>query len=340
MPYGSVLIVDDVETNIYVAKGLLAPYKLNIDSVVSGFAAIEKIKSGSVYDIIFMDHMMPQMDGIEATKIIRDMGYDRSIVALTANAVAGQADIFLGNGFDDYISKPIDIRLLNSMLNKLIRDKHPPEVVDAARKLAEDEKEQPLDSIPQPALDQRVIEFFVRDALRALTALETVSQKNDYSNEDNIRTYIINVHGIKGALANIGKKDLSSAALKLEMAGREKKLDIIKSETPAFFSFLLALVDELTLQRETVDSAAEFTGENVNEDKSYLTKMLLEIREACAEYDEKAADKVLEELLQAEWSQHTKELLGAMTEQLLHSDFEEIVNDINEFIETHLQIFY
>ena len=143
MPYGSIMIVDDVEINIYVATGLLAPYGLNIDTVDSGFAAIEKIKSGMTYDIIFMDHMMPQMDGIEATKIIRDMGYEHPIVALTADAVIGQAEIFLANGFDDFISKPIDVRQMNAVLNKLVRDKQPPEVIEAARRQAEAQKGQP-----------------------------------------------------------------------------------------------------------------------------------------------------------------------------------------------------
>jgi len=123
MPYGRVLVVDDVDINIYVAQGLLAPYEINVDSSESGFDAIEKIKNGNEYDIIFMDHMMPQMDGVEATKIIRDMGYTQPIVALTADAVSGQADMFLANGFDEFVSKPIDIRKLDLVLNKFVRDK-------------------------------------------------------------------------------------------------------------------------------------------------------------------------------------------------------------------------
>ena len=124
MPYGSVLIVDDVEMNIFVTKGLLAPYELSVDSVMSGFEAIDKIKEGKVYDIIFMDHMMPKMDGMAATKIIRDLGYTNPIVALTANAVVGQSEIFLKNGFDDFIAKPIDVGEMNFVLNKHVRDKH------------------------------------------------------------------------------------------------------------------------------------------------------------------------------------------------------------------------
>ena len=135
MPYGKILVVDDVETNLYVAVGLMKLYRLQIDTAVSGIVAIEKIKSGKVYDIVFMDHMMPEMDGIEATKHLRDLGYTNPIVALTANAVAGQADVFLRNGFDDFIAKPIDTRQLNSVLNKLVRDKHP----DEAGRLAKNE---------------------------------------------------------------------------------------------------------------------------------------------------------------------------------------------------------
>jgi CheY-like chemotaxis protein len=135
MPYGKILIVDDVETNLYVAKGLMAPYGLSIDTAESGYETIDKIKAGKVYDIIFMDHMMPRMDGIEATKELRKIGYTPPIIALTANAMAGQAEMFLLNGFDDFISKPIDIRQLNMALNKHIRDKQPPEVLEAARKI-------------------------------------------------------------------------------------------------------------------------------------------------------------------------------------------------------------
>jgi CheY-like chemotaxis protein len=137
MPYGKVLVVDDMEPNLYVASGLLAPYGLSIDTATNGLEAIEKIKSGRVFDIIFMDHFMPGMDGIETTKAIRGFGYTKPIVALTANALTGQAEIFLANGFDGFIPKPIDIRQLNSTLNKLIRDKYPAETVKAARELKE-----------------------------------------------------------------------------------------------------------------------------------------------------------------------------------------------------------
>ena len=133
MPYGRVLIVDDVETNLYVAKGLMGFYNLQIETVTSGYAAIEKVKGGEVYDIIFMDYMMPGLNGIEAAKTIRRLGYTAPIVALTANALIGQAEEFLKSGFDGFVSKPIQTARLNAVLNKFVREKQPPEVLEAAR---------------------------------------------------------------------------------------------------------------------------------------------------------------------------------------------------------------
>ncbi|MDR0301320.1 MAG: response regulator, partial [Treponema sp.] len=123
MSHGRVLLVDDVESNLYVAKGMLTPYGLNIETVTSGFEAIEKIENGSVYDIVFMDHMMPGMDGIEATTKLRGTGYTRPIVALTANAMSGQAEMFLSKGFDRFLSKPIDSRELDLVLKEFIYNK-------------------------------------------------------------------------------------------------------------------------------------------------------------------------------------------------------------------------
>jgi signal transduction histidine kinase/DNA-binding response OmpR family regulator len=324
MPYGSVLLVDDVETNIYVASGLLSPYRLKIDSAISGAEAIEKVKNGNVYDIIFMDHMMPKMDGIEATKIIRGMGYEKPIVALTANAVSGQADIFIGNGFNDYIFKPIDIRQLNAILNRLIRDVQPPEVIEAARK--DTANEEVPDDGPQPLISPNLAEVFTRDALKALAAMEKVYEEDDYNNKDNLRTYTISVHGIKNALANIGKNDLSATALKLEKAGREENIDMVKSETPAFLDSLRAVLEELKPKMKK-----SVIGKD-DEDRPYLTEMLITIKTACGDYDEQTADKALVELRKKTWSPQTNELLGKIAEQLLHSNFDEIVDDIDKFL--------
>ncbi|MCL1866799.1 MAG: ATP-binding protein, partial [Oscillospiraceae bacterium] len=126
MPYGKVLVIDDVEANLFVAEGLLKPYELNIETGRSGYIALERVKKGSVYDIIFMDHMMPKLDGIETTKKLREMGYEGIIIALSANALAGNDEMFKKNGFDEFVPKPIDVKQLDGVLNEYIRDKHFP----------------------------------------------------------------------------------------------------------------------------------------------------------------------------------------------------------------------
>ena len=133
MPYGSVLIVDDVDANLYVARGLLAFYDLRIDTCVSGYEAINKIKEGNVYDIVFMDQMMPGINGSETMQAMRDMGYTHPIVALTANALIGQAEELINSGFDGFVSKPIQTKHLNTILIRYIKDKQPAAVIEAAR---------------------------------------------------------------------------------------------------------------------------------------------------------------------------------------------------------------
>jgi len=116
-PNAKVLVVDDIDANLKVVKGLMQPYKMQVDLCTSGAEAIEMIKANS-YDIVFMDHMMPEMDGVEATKLIRETHTNLPIIALTANAVSGVREMFLANGFNDFLSKPIDIIKLNSILEK------------------------------------------------------------------------------------------------------------------------------------------------------------------------------------------------------------------------------
>jgi CheY-like chemotaxis protein len=131
MSHGKVLVVDDVPVNIMVVEGLLEPYGVRIDSVLSAKEAIEKITvENTRYDLVFMDHMMPDMDGIEAVRIIREWEKPKNkledripIIALTANALVGNMEMFMAEGFDGYISKPIDIIEIDEALNRWVRDK-------------------------------------------------------------------------------------------------------------------------------------------------------------------------------------------------------------------------
>jgi len=322
MPYGRVLIVDDVETNLYVARGLMAPYGLSIETARSGFEMIEKIKNGAVFDIIFLDHFMPKMDGIEALKIIREMGYTQPVIALTANAVVGQAEVFMQNGFDGFISKPIDIRQINATLNKLVRDKYPPEIVEAAQRQAS-AIEHPVKNM-DPYSDPKLKGIFARDAESAFARIQTILS-NSFRRGDDIRQYVIDIHSMKSALNNMGEKQLSAVALKLEMAGRSKDIPVMIAETPAFLDAL----------RETIDKIKPKDSDSVEEvfenDLVLLAKKMLAIVNACEKYDEAAANSALQELEQKKWSSSIKEHIDDIAMHLLHSDFEKAAEVANDY---------
>jgi len=328
MPYGSVLIVDDVETNLYVAVGLLKLYKLQIDTAMSGIQAIEKIKQGKMYDTIFMDHMMPEMDGIETTKNLRAMNYTAPIVALTANAVAGQADMFLANGFDDFISKPIDIRQLNAVLNRLVRDKQPPEVIEAARHYKEK-----VVSVENKSNqnDLFLLESFVRDAHKAVDILDEQVLNKKYDDPKNgaeeIRKFTIIVHGIKSSLWNIGEKVLSESALKLEKCGRENNVEIIKETAPAFLKELHSLLEKL---EEKINE--KYNEDNADEDGEIITNKLKKIKERSADYNRKGVLEIINEITKC--SAETRKVLENIKEYIIHSEFENAENAAEEYITT------
>ncbi|MCL2009549.1 MAG: transporter substrate-binding domain-containing protein [Synergistaceae bacterium] len=331
MPYGSALVVDDVESNLYVVKGLLAPYELSVDAVMCGFDAVEKIKGGKEYDIVFMDHMMPGMDGIEATKIIRGLGYKLPIVALTANALVGQADMFLANGFDGFISKPIDVRQLNAALKKFIRDKQPPEVIEAARLRGGARRGRHAEDAERPAVTPQLAGIFIRDAEKAAAALAEIHERGSYDEED-IRMYTISVHAMKSAFANVGETELSDVAGKLEQAGRDKDTAVMLSETGAFLSGLRAVVEKLAeltklaklAQLAKLAKNMGSGGDAAEYDREYLREKLFAVREACETYDKKSAKAALSDLGQKEWPRRIEELLDTLSEHLLNGDFEEV----------------
>jgi CheY-like chemotaxis protein len=235
MPYGKVLVVDDVETNLYVARLLLQPYALKVDEALDAFTAIEMIKAGAKYDVIFMDHMMPKMDGMEAAKALRDLGYREPIVALTANAVSGQADIFLQNGFDGFIAKPIDVREMNAALNKWVRDKHLKQPVPA---------EAPVNTDALSASDIQLRKIIAKDAGRVLKNLSAAAERGVYD-EEGLKTATVNTHGIKGVLPMIGENDLAAAAAELEKAGKAGDAAFVARELPGFIKRLRGVVEGL-----------------------------------------------------------------------------------------------
>jgi len=271
---------------------------------------------------------MPKMDGIETTKIIREMGYTLPVVALTANAVAGQSDIFLANGFDGFISKPIDTRELNAVLCRFIRDKQPREVIEATRR-EQRRRENEEQDVPAQAVDSsEIARYFVPDVENAIKTInEAYAEIVSNSDADFkvVHSYITAVHGMKSALSNIGEAELSGVALRLEQAGDEKDMAVITEETPAFVEALKFLVEKYSpTNNETVEVS--------DNDKAYLRDKLLEIETACLAFDIKAAKNALEALQSKPWPHDVNKALDEISVHLLHSAFKKAVASVQETV--------
>jgi len=330
MPYGSVLIVDDVESNLFVARGLLTPYELTIETVTSGYLALDKIENGCVYDIIFMDHMMPKMDGMETTKRIRELGYTNPIVGLTANAVVGQMEVFMENGFDDFISKPIDVRYMNSVLKKFVRDKQPPEVIEAAHSKTRESalKELNLDKPESHEVTPQLAELFIVDALNAIKAIEFLEKKGTTYSDNDFEVYSIATHAMKTALLNVNEQDLSVFAAKLELAGLNHNSYIISEETPVFVSMLRRVVSKLTLQDN------EYYEHNTEDlDYELLLSKLKDIKDACEVIDKKTAKDSIIELRRLHWPPEIDSILGEMAMLLISGAFDEVISAADRIID-------
>jgi len=181
--------------------------------------------------------MMPKMDGMETTKILRESGYTQPIVALTANALIGQVKIFMDNGFDDFISKPIDVRQLNTVLKKFIRNKQSPETIANAQESVE---AKPKHSVS--AVNPTLLSFFIKDAKNAVPILESALANIDTISEEDMQNYAIAAHGMKSALINIGRTELSQLALSLEKAGKAQDKNVIKQQTQELIDGLKEII--------------------------------------------------------------------------------------------------
>ena len=323
MPYGSILVVDDVESNIYVAKGMLSPYGLKIDTASSGFEAIEKIRDGLLYDIVFMDHMMPKMDGIEAAKIMRSMGYTRTIIALTANAILGHEKMFLDNGFDDFISKPIDSREMNHILNEFVRNKTPPEIVEAVRHehREKDHKKAPINGELAAAA--------VNDIKNALNVLEELPPElNDTDNKADLELFATTVHGLKSALANIGETRLSNAALRLERSASSGETGALLAETHEFISNLKELLKKLNQSK--INDDAEDARDVSDDDMVFLREKLNEVKTACEKLGVKDAKAAINELKQKKWPRKISDVIDDISFLLLRGEYAKAASAADE----------
>jgi len=257
-PKAKVLVVDDIKTNLKVAEGLLSPYKMQLDLCLSGKNAIDLTKNCS-YDLIFMDHMMPEMDGVEATKLIREQGYNLPIIALTANAVSGTKEMFLTNGFNDFLSKPIDIAKLNAILEKWI----PKEKLEEAKGEYRNE------------INLQTLAVFYKDGIEKIEEIKKCLDTENYN------LYTIHVHALKSALASIGAKEISKAAEALEKGD----VEFVKSNTDKFLKSLKRLLNNVSMRLE-----------KRQEQESPDMEALAELKEALKTLDTHAINKAVNNL--------------------------------------------
>ena len=247
------------------------------------------------------------------------MGYTRPVIALTANAVIGRSDIFLANGFDGFIAKPIDSRELNAALNRFIRDKQPQDVIEATRReQRKRESENTPAAVPEIKDMPEIDKYFVLDAENTIKVIEEVYEKLQTSDAKAIASYTTAVHGMKNVLASIGETELSVVARGLEQAGREQDLATITEETPAFKEALRKLIEKHKPVYNNED-----TVEISDSDTVYLRDKLLEVKAACQTFDITAAEEALDSLRQKTWPRRVNETLDEISVHLLHSAFKQ-----------------
>ena len=266
LPGVRLLIVDDFSTNLKVVEGLVSPYKVNVDTCLSGEEAVELVRQND-YDLVFMDHMMPGMDGIEATAAIRRWesengnGKHIPVIALTANAVAGMREMFLENGFNDFLSKPIEVFKLNEIFERWIPEEKKSVNYPAEQEAADESAPQfsflILDSslFNIPGIDVKnglvmtgssvedyckLLSLFIKDVEERIPKMQAVPAP------ENVHLFTTNVHAIRSAAAFIGANELSTKASEMEEAGKKSNFAFLEEHLSEFTGLLNSMVKNIS----------------------------------------------------------------------------------------------
>ena len=262
-PDAHVLIIDDNQMNIRVVEGLMRTYGVQVSYALSGQEGIDMLESKK-YDLVFLDHMMPGMDGVETFHHIRrkhDLYYKEvPIVALTANAIAGAREMFIKEGFNDFLAKPVESSVLQRVLKKYLpKDKQ--KTIDDKIRLEESilvEEEATFEEQEEFVIDDLDVDKGLmycgnkQNYLEILTSQrdngrDTLKQTQDAYERADWKNYIIFVHGIKSAMMSIGAVNLSEMAKGLELAGKREDYDYIhKRHVPMTEEYLriMQVLDE------------------------------------------------------------------------------------------------
>jgi CheY-like chemotaxis protein len=348
-PNAKLLLVDDNEINIKVASGLLGLLKITPKTAFSGREAVEMVQQEQ-FDIVLMDHMMPEMDGIEATSIIRNLGekYEElPIIALTANAIQGAKQMFLSNGFSGFLSKPINVQELNETLITWL----PPEKVnkiDGAAKPAIPEAEEVEPEVSFLDAIRKIPEINVEIGMERFSNVEDMyhetfelfykelrgkcdSMFTFLSNQD-IHAFAISVHAMKSALATMGIMDLSETASKLETASKNDEMDFCLEHFPNFMDKLLSLHKNLS----TILSDTETASEKKPGDKAYLNENIEKALIAANDFDNYAGMEAINNLLSCDFGEEINAPLEDALKSFNELDFDTVVEILNK-VNIHIQ---
>ncbi len=298
-PEARILIVDDNEMNIQVAKGLLAPLNMRIDTADNGKTGVESVL-GASYDIIFMDHMMPVMDGIEAMEKIRSLSggnlNDLPIIALSANATAEAEELFREKGFTDFIAKPIRIKeLIKCILTwlpeeKIIRGNKetepedislPKEEVVIPSEIEGLNVEEGISYCGSPALFLKCIVIFYRIIDKKAKII------SDYLEDGCVRELTIEVHALKNSARMIGAAELSADFKELERLGNEDDLKALNEKVPPVLDLYLKYKGILKPFADTEKKNSYIPK------KEEVIEKLEKIRDAMDSFDMDGADEAM-----------------------------------------------
>ncbi len=245
-PDAKLLIVDDNEMNLKVAKGLLEPLQVQIDTAENGKQAVDKVKAHH-YDMVFMDHMMPVMDGVEATKKIRAMDDEDykhlPIVALSANATVEAQNLFKEKGFSDFVPKPIKVTEICACIKKWLPENLVKEGVSEDVSLGNSDKDV-SDELVIEGLDVKegiqnsgTKELFISLLGDFYKLIDQKSTKVEKCLADGLlRDYTIEVHALKSTARMIGAMELSDKFYRLEQLGNAEDQKTLELETPDVLS--------------------------------------------------------------------------------------------------------
>ena len=288
----NILVVDDIATNLKVAEGLLKTHGIVPDVVLSGRESIDRASSKH-YDIVFMDHMMPGMDGVEACRLIREIPGKENlvIIALTANAVVSAREMFIESGFNDFLSKPIETAKLNSILRKWIPLEKHEELVEAAES-ANGQIDLAIEGIDVKLGVSRIGGNF-GDYLQLLDSFRhdmqgKISDMGKSLSEHDYKLYTTYVHAVKSATANVGAMGISDFAAKLENAATRGDYDFVQNNHGDFVAELNNLI--LAIERNVHPTPVQ----NADEDE-VMTK-LSSLKEAISSFDPVLIDEMASQL--------------------------------------------